>query len=314
MTNCTVLILTYKGKHHLKHLLPTVEEAIKNSPQYNIEVLIVDNGKDEATKDFVQNHFPHYQFEFSPVNDYLFSLNAFVEKIQSTYTLILNDDMRLDKNVFNVSLPHYLNNNTLFAVNCRVLNWDGNGYQNHVRLMKYSKGWMNTYWAEGPLDESKYTLYGGGGSAFFRTNMYNQLRGFDNYYRPAYCEDLDLGHRAWKQGWASIIEPKALLYHRDGATIKEQYANQSDVLTQKIYTNQVKWMLRNVNYPSFKWWFYLLLPKRVLVGWITDKNSWVALIKGYFQYLRHLQRPINSNYPINDKQLIEKHLNKPYVY
>lgn len=278
MIDCTVLVLTYKGKHHLEFLLPSIKEAIAFTPLFNIEVLIVDNGKDEDTRNYVQVNFPEYRFEFSPVNDYLFSLNPFVAKMSSEFVLILNDDMKVDKAIFEHSIPLLKLDSELFSLNCRLLDWNGEGIQNSVRLMKIAKGWVSTYWREQQPIEPEYTLYGGGGSAFFRVSMYTKLGGFDPYYRPAYCEDLDLGHRAWKMGWPSIIQPLAVIYHRDGATIKEQFLNQSDVLTRKIYTNQVKWMLRNINYPGFKVWFYLLLPKRILLGWLTDKNSWISIL------------------------------------
>ncbi len=67
MINCTVVILTYKGQRHLEYLLPTLKVAIesyKNSE--TIDVLIVDNGKDELTRQYVLQNFPCFRFEFSP--------------------------------------------------------------------------------------------------------------------------------------------------------------------------------------------------------------------------------------------------------
>ncbi|MCB0397921.1 MAG: hypothetical protein KDD36_14815, partial [Flavobacteriales bacterium] len=66
--SCCILILTYKGKYHLEFLLPTVRTAMKQVPDgFDVNVLVIDNGHDEPTRDFVKEHFPDFRFEFSPV-------------------------------------------------------------------------------------------------------------------------------------------------------------------------------------------------------------------------------------------------------
>ncbi len=65
MASCTILILTYKGKHHLELLLPTVKAAIE---QYKgnpiLDVMIVDNGSDESTRQFTQANYPDIKYLF----------------------------------------------------------------------------------------------------------------------------------------------------------------------------------------------------------------------------------------------------------
>lgn len=55
-SNCTLLILTYKGTDHLRHLLPTVRETIANTPDFKIDVIILDNGCHEPTRNFVREN------------------------------------------------------------------------------------------------------------------------------------------------------------------------------------------------------------------------------------------------------------------
>ncbi|MBK3517676.1 glycosyltransferase family 2 protein [Carboxylicivirga marina] len=313
MIDCTILILTYKGKHHLKELLPSVKDVIENTTGYNIDVLIVDNGKDEITKSFVEENYPDYRYEFSPVNDYLFSLNSFVQNTTSPFTFILNDDMRLDKNVLNECLPIIWDDPSIFSVNCKLLNWDGKGAQNSVRILKYQNGWASSQWLEEDEEDNevRYTLYGGGGSAIFRTEMFNKIGGFNQLYRPAYAEDLDLSHEAWHRGWKSVFVPRAIIYHRDGATIKEQYANQNDKLTQRINTNKILWMLKNCNEKNFLIYFLIKFPFRLLFDWRIDRNHYKAL---WFS-LKKIPLAIklrNCDYEFNDKIIRERYLNQPY--
>jgi len=276
--DCTILILTYKGKKHLEFLLPTVREAIENSPAFKIDVWIVDNGADKPTNEFVMIHFPEFEYKVSAENAYLFSLNKFVQEIQSEYVFILNDDMRMDKESLNQTIPILNKNKNLFSVTCKIMNWDGNEQTSFVRKMKYSKGWVYTYWDKTLMDDSvRYSLYGGGGAAVFRTQFYNELQGFDRLFYPAYCEDLDLGYRAWKQNRPTVYNPLAILFHREGGTITEQF--KADDLEQKIKKNQIVWMLKNCRFPGFSFLFFLFLPYRFLWSFIKNRNSFHALRK-----------------------------------
>ena len=309
--SCTLLILTYKGKHHLEYLLPTVKTAIENTPDYKIDVLIVDNGKDDPTKKYVNIHFPDFRYEFSPVNDYLFSLNPFVKQLNTEFVFILNDDMRLHPDVLNETLRIIEKDTDLFAITCNVRDWDDTYTAAFPRSMRYSAGWMNTNWEkENYQNGMKYTLYAGGGAAVFRTGLFNKLGGFDPLFRPAYAEDLDLGHRAWHAGYKIVYNPKAILFHREGGTIHNQF--KADMLTQKIYKNQILWMIKNVNYPGFLFMFFLLLPYRLLTGWKVSKNSYLALLKSLPKIpLALLKRIKLPKAVINDKDLM-KILNTEY--
>lgn len=307
--DCTLLILTYKGKQHLELLLPTVKSAISNTKKYSFDVLIIDNGKDEPTMDFVKEHYPDYTIKPSLANDYLFSLNPFVEELATPYVFILNDDMKLHLEVLNEVMPIIDADKDLFSVGCNVLNWEGTGTTVGVRIMEYNRGWMSNQFVE--IDElNRYTLYGGGGAAVFRTDYFNALEGFNPLLRPAYGEDLDLGYRAWHKGWPSIINPKALLYHRDGATIKEQFT--SDDLEQKILKNSILCMLRNTRVKGFLFWFFLFLPIRYFRWQKLKKNLFLGLKKAMPLFLEALkQRFSEKKEELNDRSIMDL-LNKPY--
>ena len=307
---CTLLILTYKGKHHLEFLLPTIHQACVNCPEVTFEVLIIDNGSDEITRAYVNESFPTFKYAFSPVNDYLFSLNKFVASIQTGYVFILNDDMRLHPDVLCNSLGIIIQDPELFAVTCKIRDWDDTFTASGIRKLDYKRGWMRSYYEAEGDSNLYYTLYAGGGAAVFRTDLYNQLNGFDPLYRPAYCEDTDLGHRAWHQGFKIVYQPQAVLFHREGGTIKDQF--KADKLEQKVRRNQVLWMVRNGNSRFFLVVFLLLLPYRLLFGWRIQKNSYFALWQSLMRLpLALYKRFMDKSAIIHDEQLIQI-LGKPY--
>ncbi len=275
MASCTILILTYKGKHHLELLIPTVREAVGNyRGTAEINVMIVDNGCDELTRQFVNSNYPEINYLFSPVNDYLFSLNPFIRDLSSDFVLILNDDMKMERNILNEIIPLMEADESLFSVTCRIMDFDGNITVSGVRQARYSRGWMYHFYLGSAENQTKYTLYPGGGAAIFRTKQYNQLNGFDELYRPAYSEDTDLGIRAWQRGWKIIYHPPAILFHREGGTIKDQF--KKNKLDQMINRNHIFWMIKNIRYPGFFFWFMALLPYRILKAKKNNTNLYQA--------------------------------------
>jgi GT2 family glycosyltransferase len=310
MIDCTILVLTYKGKKHLEYLLPTIEKVIEESKNYRVEVQIVDNGCCEETRTFSETNFPDFQYHFSPANDYLFSLNAFVKKLSSPFVFILNDDMKLKEDVLHHTLPIIQNDEQLFSVGCNILDWEGLEETIGVRVMDYKRGWLESKFVEFKDEQLRYTLYGGGGAAVFRVSYFNELEGFNDLFRPAYGEDLDLGHRAWHRAWPSVVNPKAILYHREGGTIHDQFA--SDELEQKVRKNNILWMLRNCNQKGFLFFFFLLLPLRFLKWRKLHWNLYIALKLSFPYFGKAIrQRIIASKSQLKDVE-IDKLLNKVY--
>ncbi|MBI2270827.1 MAG: glycosyltransferase [Bacteroidetes bacterium] len=310
--SCSVVILTYKGIHHLEYLLPTVREAINNTPGYQIDVLIVDNGCDQKTKDYTNTRFPEFDFKFSPVNDYLFSLNNFVRDIRSDYTFILNDDMKLHPDVLNKTLDVISKDQKLFSVTCNIMDFDGQFETTGLRYLTIKNGWAGITEVPAPDKNLYYTWFAGGGAAVFNTRMYNELDGFDPLFRPAYCEDGDLSMRAWHRGWETIYHPDAILYHRISATIKDQMKEEK--LSQLQNRQKIILFVRNLRYNNFLLKFILKLPYRLIVNWRTGKNSYFALIKSLPILPRALMKRFMENKPVlNDReitQLIGKKYNR----
>lgn len=67
-------------------------------------------------------------------------------------------------------------------------------------------------------DEPLLSLFASGGSMAVRKNMFLELQGFHPLYRPFYCEDRDLGTRAWKRGWKTYCEPQSRVIHDHSGT------------------------------------------------------------------------------------------------
>jgi len=311
MKSCVFLILTYKGQKHLEHLLPSVRAVAERTPGYRLRTLVVDNGRHEPTRDYVRRNFPEVEYEFSPANDYLFALNPYLRALPEDYVFVLNDDIRLHPDVLRESLPLLDADPSLLGVTCHIRDWDDGYTAATVRKLGVRRGWLFSHWKGAIEDERpRYTLYCGGGAAIFRTRKINALGGFDPLFRPAYCEDLDLGHKAWHRGWPSVFAPKALLYHREGGTIGEQFARSE--LSRKIYTNQILWMARDGRHPGFLAAFLLMLPYRLLTGWKVYRDAYAALWRALRRLPKALWQRRRDPRPVLDDRAIMRLLDQPW--
>ena len=90
--------------------------------------------------------------------------------------MILNDDLKLDSNVFKESIPLLIANENLFAVTAKIFNWDGQGVQNGIRRFFIRNGWAVNFWDFDDIKEIRYTFYASGGAALFNTEKIKQLK------------------------------------------------------------------------------------------------------------------------------------------
>ncbi len=71
-----------------------------------------------------------------------------------------------------------------------------------------------------PDNDCHLHLYASGGSMALRRGVFLELGGYLAIYEPFYYEDMDLGVRAWRAGWTVQFEPRVVVYHPQGSTIK----------------------------------------------------------------------------------------------
>ncbi len=61
--------------------------------------------------------------------------------------------------------------------------------------------------------ESNYTDWCSGAAVLARREAFDEIGGFDAFFYPAYCEDVDLSWRMWLAGWKCVYEPLARVAH-----------------------------------------------------------------------------------------------------
>lgn len=93
-----------------------------------------------------------------------------------------------------------------------------------------------------PDDTLRGTVWAGAGSSMFNTAMLRELLPGSLVYDPFYWEDVDLGVRAWRRGYASVVCPPSMAWHKHRATVKRYY---SESFVDRVFErNRLQFMLR----------------------------------------------------------------------
>ena len=88
-------------------------------------------------------------------------------------------------------------------------------------------------------------LYGSGGCSLYDAAKLRALGNLDEAYEPAYVEDMDIGWRAWQQGWPSVYVAGAVVEHRHRATTSRYYTEAE--LERVLEINYLRFLVRAVD-------------------------------------------------------------------
>ena len=244
----SVVIPSRSGRHLLEAQLPGILADLPGSA----EVIVVDNGSDDGTAEWLRTAFPTVITKVSPEPlGFARAINRGVGRARFRRVCMLNNDMLLEPGFFAALEAAFAATPDLFCATAQIL------FPAGARREETGKAVMRQ---EGPLDfpircdeplpgeDLTWVLYGSGGCSLYDTEKLRALGGVDEVYDPAYVEDLDLGYRAWLRGWPSVYVAGAVVEHRHRATTSRYYTEAQ--LAEVLEINYLKFLARAIDSPQ----------------------------------------------------------------
>lgn len=209
MINFSVIIPNYNGAKYLKDCLKHLYLAIKNCPQSSFEIIIVDNASTDDSLSLCQ--------KFKIIRNlknlgFAAAVNQGIKASRFSYVVLLNNDVNLDKNWFEL-LSQTIKRNPQAACFCgTVKNKDGSEIESQGISFDWSGKCLQI------KQNSSGPIWGSSGAAvIYQKEIINKIGLFDeNYF--AYIEDVDVAFRLQRQNYQTILNTKAHCYHLGGAT------------------------------------------------------------------------------------------------
>jgi GT2 family glycosyltransferase len=230
--NVVVIILTYKQKDKTIECLSTLY-GNENMP---FKVLVWDNGSQDQTLEAIRETFPNVLTHYSENNlGVAGGRNASAQMAMSNYgathLLFLDNDILVEPGFvralyqpFESDVKIGQTQAKLRFMHDRSLINDGGGARIsfvfwRVKPVGFGEQDKGQYDAERPCISC-------GGAMMVRSDVFQQLNGFDPLFGPFGPEDLDFSLRLQEAGYKAMYIPKAVGYHQVSHTFGEGYSEE----------------------------------------------------------------------------------------
>ena len=220
----SIVTPNYNGEKFLK----TFFESLDNDSELIGEVIIVDNGSTDKSKEYIKSNafnFPVVLIEnrenlgFSP------AVNQGIEKAKYEYIFSLNNDTEVKKGSIKALVELISSSDEIFSVQSKMLQYDNKNLIDDVGDEYNLLAWTKKTGENRPSDEYGEVLEifsACAGAAMYKKSLLEEIGMFDDNFF-AYMEDVDLAIRSRIYGYKNLLCPDAIVYHIGSATSGSRY-------------------------------------------------------------------------------------------
>jgi len=296
----SVIILNWNGKKYLNDCFTSLE----NQSFPNFEIILVDNGSEDDSVNFVRKNFSQIKIFKNKKNlGFAKGNNKGIETAKGQYVFILNNDTKIDKNCLEELVKTSQSDKKIGMCGAKIVSFENPELIDSVGVNIYfdgmSRGRGRKEIDAGQYDKIEEILFPSGCAAFYNKKMLDQIGLFDETFF-AYCEDSDLGLRGRLAGWKAVLVPSAIVYHHYSGSFGK-YSSLKAFLVERNHF----W----VAFKNFPLPLLLLLPVFTILrylfliyGILTQKNL-----------ARNLQFPKTKLFPILIKVYISALIGLPAI-
>lgn len=274
-----IVIVNYNGKDLLAECLPSIVEAARCAKR-KTAVTVIDNQSTDDSVDFLQSRFPDVTIMHAKANRILFSYNDALKQMTEPVVILLNNDIRVDKNFVDPLIDPFESDEGVFAVGAQCRDFDGRGFQGEKSIggMRFGLFWTDSRYPgyEQDMDRPSWTAQVALGA--FDREKFLQIGGYDDLYFPGMWEDTDISFRAYRSGWHCLYEPKSVIYHKGQVSFHKEYGSSERAVI--AYRNTFLFMWKNFSGLAFSLSQWLWVPFRVLLAWIKGNRE---MLSGFLQ-------------------------------
>ncbi len=213
------------------------------------QIIIVDNGSDDGTRDFLGTHYPEVIIEHSDIAlSFASAVNRGIARARFSHICLLNNDMLVEPGFLEALRNAFERVPDLFCATAHIFMPEGQRREETGKAVIPLQRPYNAFpiTCDLPIDGEEHTpvLYGSGGASLYDTRKLRALGGVAEAYVPAYVEDLDLGFNGWRMGWPTVFVASAHVVHRHRATTSRYYSDAQ--LRVVLERNYLRFLARSV--------------------------------------------------------------------
>jgi GT2 family glycosyltransferase len=219
----SVVIPNYNGQALLEKNLPLLYRALQ-AAGLTYEIIIPDDASTDGSVAFLKARYPDIRVVEHPRNQgFATNINAGIRLARLELVFLLNSDIELTPDYFLPLLPYFQDPAT-FGVTGRIIAMDSDTIQDGAKYPDYAFGNIRStvnFVLAAPAAAKVPTFFMSGANILADRHKLLELGGFNELFSPFYSEDVDLGLRAWRLGYACYYEHQAICRHPNSVTINK---------------------------------------------------------------------------------------------
>ena len=316
-----IVILNWNGQKLLEQFLP----SIVNFSSEEAVIYIADNASTDSSIEFIQKNYPSIKIVQNTVNGgYAKGYNDALKFINADIYCLLNSDVEVTKNWLKPIIDVFETEEKTAIVQPKLLDFkDKTRFEyagaagGYIDLFgyPYCRGRVFNFLEtdKGQFNDTTNIFWASGACLFIRSEVYHQLKGFDEDYF-AHQEEIDLCWRTQNNGYQVKYVGKSKVYHVGGATLKETNPHKTFLNFRNSLFNVAK------NVPK-KWFLFVLISRLILDGVAGLKFIFelrpihsLAIIKAHFSFYKNFNKSLNKRKKVSKKQNYYRHISVVWQY
>ena len=220
----SVVTPNYNGEKFLK----TFFNSLNQDSDYIGEVIIVDNGSTDKSKEFIKNNsfnFPVNLIENTQNLGFSPAVNQGIRAAKNEYIFSLNNDTEVKEGSIKALCDLISSSDDVFSVQAKMIQFDNKELIDDVGDEYNLLAWTKKIGENHSSDEYNEVLEifsSCAGGAMYKKSLLEEIGMFDDNFF-AYMEDVDLAIRSRINGYRNLLCPQAIVYHIGSATSGSRY-------------------------------------------------------------------------------------------
>jgi len=226
----------------LAYTLNAIDSLLRHQTRHNFEIILIDDVSPDESPRFLPL-LEGIRYHLQPRNGgFIQSCNTGATLARGEYLIMLNSDVRVVAGWLDQLIASFARWPAAGLVGSKLHYPDGSLQEAGGIVWRDGAAW--NYGRGDDPNRPQYSYarqvdYISGCSIALPAALWRQLGGFDTYFNPAYCEDVDLAFRVRAAGREVWFQPQSRIVHYEGKTSGTDTASGTKayqlINTRKIY-------------------------------------------------------------------------------
>ncbi len=280
-------------------------DSLAKSRFEEFEVLVIDNGSSDGSRELVERDYPWVRLIKLPDNlGFAKACNEGIVASNGKYITLLNNDIEVEPDWIQ-ELYDGMERHPECGMGTSKMMFLGE------RDVFYNTGDLFHVWSAGggrgqgekdagQYNDEEYVFGACAGAGIYRKELFEQVGLFDEDYF-IFAEDVDLNMRSQLVGWKAVYLPRAKVYHIGTATV----GLYSDRYVYLCKRNDLYNLVKDYSLKMFFKYFYAILKFQIKdIPYFTYRGQGLVLLRSKLSVMKMLFTLLGRRYRIQNSRTV----------